>query len=105
MEVDCVFASDNVSDGAALGLAGGLLGGGHFCKNISCVRRWYTAHCAQLRRRENKTAASAGNSTVSFAMYVLTEIGCGLVDGEIEMQREVRDYADSPRKSICVGIA
>jgi hypothetical protein len=80
VEVDRVFASDDVSDGAALGLAGGLLGGGHFCgAMLAAVRRLY---CAQLRKRGRATAARAYSVTASPAMYVLTEIGCGLVDGD-----------------------
>lgn len=45
MEVDGVFASDDVSDGAALGLAGGLLGGGHFCE-LLVVMSHKTRDCA-----------------------------------------------------------
>lgn len=76
VEVDGVFASDDVSDGAALGLAGGLLGGGHFCRVVSSNS---SEICASARDRR----ATAASATVSLAMYVLTEIGCGLV-GEID---------------------
>lgn len=85
MEVDRVFAGDDVSDGAALGLAGGLLGGGHFCETLA------GASSAQLRAKVAAVAQEAANSRL--AVYVLTEIGCGLVDGEIEMRREVQHFS------------
>lgn len=98
MEVDGVFASDDVSDSAALGLAGGLLGGGHFCDSVSSRSR--ERGFAELRKTGARLLAIAG---MSLAVYVLTEIGCGLVDGEIEMRRESSRKPRSPgRFAICV---
>jgi hypothetical protein len=70
VEVDGVFASDDVSDGAALGLAGGLLGGGHFCKIVS------SGSVEKLRALRKRSLATAATATEPLSMYVLTEIGC-----------------------------